>query len=129
RYSRGLSASDEQAAHWTPAYQAAAITRWNWQRMGAYAALLVLAALATFTINYFYFAPAPGMRAKVENAQGGLYLLAADGEKPALPGLQIAQGQKLRTAAGGHAFVRLSDGSRVEMNERAEFSVSATRRD
>jgi ferric-dicitrate binding protein FerR (iron transport regulator) len=129
RYSKGLSGSDEEAARWTPAYQASAITRWNWQRMGAYAALLVLAAVAAFTVNYFYFAPAPGMRAQVENAQGGLYLVAADGEKPAPAGLEIAEGQKLRTAAGGHAFVRLSDGSRVEMNERAEFSVSATRRD
>jgi hypothetical protein len=44
-------------------------------------------------------------------------------------GTELNDRDVLRTAGGGHASVRLIDGSTVEVGERAEFRVSATRRD
>jgi hypothetical protein len=45
-----------------------------------------------------------------------------------LPGVAVNEGDIVRTGAGAHALVQLFDGSVVEMNERAEFSVTARRR-
>src|SRR5277367_2994692 len=43
-------------------------------------------------------------------------------------GDEIAQGEFMRTSANSRAIVRLFDGSKVEMNQRAELAVSADRR-
>lgn len=127
RYSQGLSEPDAEAQKWTPAYQAAGFTA-NWRKLSAYAALLVVAAVGAFTVNYYFFAAAPGVRARVESVQGNLYVVSARGDRAVTQGTELQEGELLRTSAGSHAFVRLADGSRVEMNERAEFAVAATRR-
>src|SRR5882757_2234747 len=44
-------------------------------------------------------------------------------------GDEVGEGEFIRTAANSHAKVRLFDGSEVEMNQRAELAVSASRRD
>jgi hypothetical protein len=126
-YSEGLAEPDAEAQKWTPAYQAAARTV-SWGKLSAYAALFVAAALGAFTVNYYFFAAAPGMRARVEGVQGNLYVVSAQGDRAVTPGTELQEGELLRTSAGSHAFVRLADGSRVEMNERAEFAVASTRR-
>src|SRR4029077_4648679 len=51
------------------------------------------------------------------------------GEHALKLGDEVGQGEFIRTAADSHAKVRLFDGSQVEMNQRAQLSVSATRRD
>lgn len=126
-YSKGLLEPDAEAQKWTPAYQAASISA-NWRKLSAYAAILVAAALGAFTVNYYFFAAVPGVRAQVENAQGNLYVVSAQGERAVTTGAELQEGELLRTSAGSHAFLRLADGSRVEVNERAEFAVAATRR-
>src|SRR5215472_8675630 len=126
-YSKGLAEPDAEAQKWTPAYQAASFGT-SWHRLSAYAAILIAAALGTFTLNYLFFAPAPGMRAQVESVQGNLFVVSDRGERAATPGMDLQEGELLRTSAGSHAFVRLADGSRVEMNERVEFAVASTRR-
>lgn len=126
-YSQGIAEPDAEAAKWVPAYQAASFTA-SWQKLSALAAVFVAAVLGAFVVNYYFFAVAPGIRAKVESVQGGLYAVSARGERVATPGMELQEGELLRTSAGSHAFVRLFDGSRVEMNERAEFAVHATRR-
>src|SRR2546429_8038445 len=44
-------------------------------------------------------------------------------------GEEVAGGEFIRTGANSRAKVRLFEGSQVEMNQRAELAVSATRRD
>jgi len=68
------------------------------------------------------------MRAQVQSVNGALYLVSDKGDQPITPGAEIGEGQFVRTAGGSHAFLKLSDGSIVEMNERSGFSVTATRR-
>lgn len=64
-----------------------------------------------------------GSRAQVESVNGALYLVSETGETPLQPGQEIKEGERVRTASGSRAMLRLRDGSLVEMNEHAEFSV------
>lgn len=70
-----------------------------------------------------------GSRAQVESVNGALYLVSETGETPLQPGMEIKEGERVRTAAGSRAMLRLRDGSLVEMNEHAEFSVGMRRQD
>lgn len=70
------------------------------------------------------FAPA-GPRAEVASISGELYKVSAAGLEAVKPGAALAEGEALRTAKGAAAVVRLPDGSLIEMNERAELSISA----
>ncbi|MBC7925042.1 MAG: FecR domain-containing protein [Bryobacteraceae bacterium] len=77
-----------------------------------------------------WFGPAPtGNRARVLSADGSVYRLKGNAISPVGTGAEIEEGVVLRTAAGAHASVQLLDGSTVEIGERAELSVTATRRD
>ena len=49
--------------------------------------------------------------------------------QPVSTGMELDDGEVLRTAAASHAVVKLMDNSVVEAGERAEFRVSAARRD
>jgi len=113
---------------WEPARPSAGTNPLPW-KMYAVAAMIifVVGTAALFMQNDSLFAKA-GPRATVESIDGGLYRVSANGEQAVRPGDQFAEDETIRTPNGGHAFVRLSDGSRVEMNERAEFSVSQGRK-
>ncbi|HXZ81207.1 MAG TPA: FecR domain-containing protein [Terriglobales bacterium] len=91
--------------------------------------LLIAAIGIAWLIRDVYFSPPAGARAHIESVEGQLYRVAASGERALTPGDEIAEGDFIRTGSGSHAFVRLLDGSRVEMNQRAEFSVTAGHRD
>ncbi|HEV2989406.1 MAG TPA: FecR domain-containing protein [Candidatus Angelobacter sp.] len=70
-----------------------------------------------------------GARARVESVDGSLYKVSGSGEQALKPGDEIAESDKVRTADDSRAMLRLRDGSMVEMNEHAEFSVSLGRKD
>jgi hypothetical protein len=70
-----------------------------------------------------------GVRANVESVSGRLYRVSENGEQLLQPGAALGEGEKVRTGGGSKAKLRLRDGSLVEMNERAEFSVSLGFRD
>lgn len=70
-----------------------------------------------------------GSRAQVESINGALYLVSQTGEVPLQPGQEVGEGQRVRTSSGSRAMLRLRDGSLVEMNEHAEFSVGMRRQD
>jgi hypothetical protein len=106
---------------WKPASAARSARRWPGF---AVAAALVLAVLG-FYLNNTYFAIPAGARATVQSLDGAAYLVSADGDRPISIGQQLNDGDLLRTAAGSHAYVRLSDGSLVEVNERSAFDVKA----
>ena len=114
---------------WEPAKPPAATNPLPWKMYAVAATIVVvIAAAAVFMQSDSLFATA-GPRATVESIDGGLYRVSANGEQAVRPGDQFAQDEIVRTPNGGHAFLRLVDGSRVEMNERAEFSVSQGRKD
>src|SRR5207249_1700574 len=64
-----------------------------------------------------------------ESIHGILYQVSWTGEHPISAGEGLAEGEKIRTPGGSEATFRLMDGSLVEMNERAEFSVTMRRKD
>ncbi len=63
----------------------------------------------------------------VQTIEGALYRVSGNLSSSVLEAEEIAGGEVFRTAKGSRAVVRLADGSRVEMNERAELKVSARR--
>jgi len=123
-YAAGAADPVATAAHWQirPSTQA---SRWKLGRYGWPAATVVLVAAAGVFIGLRYVAGPAGSRARVESINGHAYLVSATSESPLNAGAQIWQGQLVRTSADSHAVLRLLDGSRVEMNERTEFAVSA----
>jgi hypothetical protein len=114
------------AANWVPTTAAVPAHRWNRLWVAAAAAVVVIAALF---IHNAYFAVPAGARATVQSVDGSAYLVTENGVRPIIAGAQLYQGSLLRTAAGGHAFVRLADDSIVEVRERSEFSVTARGKD
>lgn len=96
----------------------------------AVAAMLMLAFGVGSWRFWEWFGPAPsGSRARVLRADGGVYRLQGNTLTPVSTGAELGEGVVLRTAGGGYAKVQLIDGSDMEVGERAEFSVAATRRD
>ncbi len=69
-----------------------------------------------------------GQMARVEAVEGSLYRVAGDSSKPLARGAAIAEGEEIRTAKGSTAMVRMTDGSRIEMGERAGLSLDAARK-
>lgn len=101
----------------------------SWQSYAAAASVLFAIMTAAWWV-YERFGPAPdGERAVVRTIDGELYRVGPAGLRLAKAGDPLGDREVVRTAAGGHAVVALRDGSVVEMGERAEFSVSASRRD
>jgi hypothetical protein len=96
----------------------------RWLRRGSLAA----AAALFLTIVYLgrgaidgLLAPG-GPRATVVAATGGLYGLPAGALQA---GAAIGEHESVRTGPGGHAVLRLADGSMVDVNERTELFVTA----
>jgi ferric-dicitrate binding protein FerR (iron transport regulator) len=92
------------------------------------AAVLAVAISSYFAVNKFS-AGSAGVQARVESFDGALFRVGFNGEQPLKPGDELDPGEQVRTGSGSHAMLRLSDGSLVEMNERAQFGVSAQRKD
>ena len=97
-------------------------TTWRW----AVAASLAVAVLfgALFLSNRLPSGPA--LAATVESTSGALYRVTDAGTLAMVVGEEIGKGVRVRTAKDSGAVVRLADGSRVEMRERSEFSITET---
>ncbi|HXU29647.1 MAG TPA: FecR domain-containing protein [Thermoanaerobaculia bacterium] len=93
----------------------------------ALAAVLVAALGTGLFLMQDYFISG-GQMARVEAIEGSLYRI--DGEQTAQlgAGAAIREGDEIRTAKGSHAFVRMTDGSVIEMSERAGLSLDAGRK-
>lgn len=96
----------------------------QWPRLALAMAALVL-IVSGFIIHNLYFAVPAGARASVQSVDGMVFRVSSDGERVVQVGEEIAQGDVLRTAAGAHAFLKLQDGSLVEVNERTDFTIEA----
>lgn len=96
-------------------------------------ALLPWAVAASLLLTAGYFASgtidrllAPaGPRAEIARSSGQLFKVTPAGLQPLSPGSPLQEGEAVRTAKASSAIVRLPDGSLIEMNERAELSISA----
>lgn len=100
---------------------------WDVRRMAFAAVALFVIGVSSFFSYQYFLAPLPGNRAVVQAATGSLYLVNAHGDVQLQPGRELQEGDVVRTAAGSRAVLRMFDGSVVEMNERAEFSIEARR--
>ncbi len=94
----------------------------------AMAALVLVVGLTGYFTYNRYYGSAAGERAQLLSAEGAVYAISDSGERELKPGEYVGEGQLVRTSASSNAFLRLLDGSVVEMNRRAEVSVGATRR-
>jgi FecR protein/Protein of unknown function (DUF3352)/Putative zinc-finger len=124
---RAAHAIPKQSTAWTPVVPIR--SRWGFRQFAMAASVLAVLGLSAYFVNYWFFSAPAGMRAKLQSADGGVYLVADNSERTLRPGDELAEGQLVRTAGGAHAFVQLRDGSVVEMNERTEFSVGMRRKD
>ena len=95
----------------------------------AVAAAMVLFALIGFYVNNVYFAVPAGARATLQSLEGVAYKVTSQGDRLVAVGQVLQDGDILRTGAGSHAYVKLSDGSLVEVNERSAFAVKARGKD
>jgi hypothetical protein len=83
------------------------------------AALLVL-GLGTGLFLFVQEMLAGGSRmAKIESIDGALFRIDGDFSEPIRQGTVLAEGDEIRTAKGSTAMVRMTDGSLIEMSERA----------
>ncbi len=64
------------------------------------------------------------LSAVVEAAQGGVYKVTGARTQAVKVGEKLMRGERVRTAKGSGAVVKLGDGTLVEMHERSEFSVA-----
>jgi len=103
--------------------------QWSLARLSFAAAAAALLVALVWTGHNWYFAGPPGTRARIDTIEGQAYGIGAAGERALKPGDEVGEGEFIRTAANSHAKVRLFEGSHVEMNQRAELAVSASRRD
>lgn len=86
----------------------------------------VLVAIGYFTLDSVDRLMAPGgPRAEIASVSGQIFKVSAVGLEPVKAGTALAENEAVRTAKGSSAVVRLPDGSLIEMNERAELSISA----
>jgi hypothetical protein len=103
--------------------------QWSFVRLSLAAATVALLIALAWTGSNWYFAGPPGNRARIDSIEGQVYGVSSVGERLLKPGDEVGGGEFIRTAANTHAKVRLFEGSEVEMNQRAELAVSASRRD
>ncbi|MDP9120842.1 MAG: FecR family protein, partial [Acidobacteriota bacterium] len=93
----------------------------------ALAAVLLLAlGLGLFAAYQQVWSGASRM-ARIEAVEGSLYRISATSSRPLAVGQEVAAGDEVRTAKASTAVLRMSDGSRVEMNERATLAFEPGR--
>ena len=102
---------------------------WHPMRWAAAAAIFMTAGVTSFWVWDNIAPPPAGSRITVVSADGPVYRLKDGSMQTVSAGAQFADRERLRTAGGGHAIVKLYDGSTVEVSERAELTVSQGRKD
>jgi hypothetical protein len=127
-YAYGRGVDDATSVNWRMEPGARGF-QWSLARLSFAAAAVALLVGLVWTGRNWYFAGPPGSRARIDSIEGQAYRIDAAGERALKLGDEVSEGEFIRTAANSRAKVRLFDGSEVEMNQRAELAVNASRRD
>jgi ferric-dicitrate binding protein FerR (iron transport regulator) len=93
-------------------------------RWGIAAALVIGFTLLAIPLLQRYSPFGGEFDATVQAAEGQVYQIADTKSVPVTAGTRLQKGETVRTAKDAHAFVRLGDGSVIEVNDRSEFSLS-----
>jgi FecR protein/Putative zinc-finger len=92
----------------------------------AIAAMLMIGLGVGTTMVLPNLIPAGGSRATVASVDGALFEVTNGTVVPISAGKTLNEGEQVRTAKAAYAVLKLTDGSTVEMNERAQVSFSRT---
>ncbi len=110
-----------------PAKKTAVTRRYSIQpvvlRWGIAAALIIGVGLVALPFLQ-RLVPGGDLEATVQAAEGQVYQIADTRSAPVTSGEKLQKGERIRTAKDAHAFVRLGDGSVIEMKDRSEFFLS-----
>ncbi len=90
------------------------------------ASALLGVGVATYFGLHQYPALAGGPRATIDTIDGALYKVSGASLTPLAPGAELAENDLVETAKNSTAVLRLNDGSRIELNQRARIFVTRT---
>ena len=119
---------DARSRRMAPAKKAAATRRYSIQpvvlRWGIAAALVIGVGLVALPFIQRWAPLGGDLEATVQAAEGQVYQIADTRSTPVTAGEKLQKGDRIRTAKDAHAFVRLGDGSVIEMKDRSEFYLT-----
>jgi ferric-dicitrate binding protein FerR (iron transport regulator) len=119
---------DVRSRRMAPAKKAVITRRYSLQpvvlRWGIAAALVIGVGLLALPFIQRYAPLGGDLEATVQAAEGQVYHIADTRSTPVSSGEKLKKGESIRTAKDGHAFVRLGDGSLIEMKDRSELSLT-----
>jgi hypothetical protein len=93
----------------------------------AAAALLAVSLAGGLLWRYRPWGAPQGSMARLQAVEGQVYRVAGATSVALRPGEPITQDEEVRTAKGSRAVLRMTDGSQIEMAERASLSLAAGR--
>ncbi|MEP6820125.1 MAG: FecR domain-containing protein [bacterium] len=119
---------DARSRRIAPAKKAVAARRYSIQpvvlRWGIAAALVIGLGLIALPFIQRWSPLGGNLEATVQAAEGQVYQIADTTSTPVTVGEKLEKGERIRTAKDAHAFIRLGDGSVIEMKDRSEFSLT-----
>src|SRR6267378_2904509 len=123
---------DARSRRMAPAKKAVAARRYSIQpvvlRWGIAAALVIGLGLIALPFIQRWSPLGGNLEATVQAAEGQVYQIADTSSAPVTVGEKLEKGERIRTAKDAHAFIRLGDGSLIEMKDRSEFSLTRNAR-
>ena len=119
---------DARSRRMAPAKKAVAKPRYSVQpvvlRWGIAAALVIGLGLVALPFIQRWSPLGGNLEATVQAAEGQVYQIGDSSSAPVTVGAKLEKGERIRTAKDAHAFIRLGDGSVIEMRDRSEFSLT-----
>jgi len=119
---------DARSRRMAPVKKAAVKRRYSIQpvvlRWGIAAALIIGVGLVALPLIQRYAPLGGDLEATVQAAEGQVYQIADTRSTALSAGQKLLRGDHIRTAKDAHAFIRLGDGSVIEMKDRSEFYIT-----
>ncbi len=116
---------DARLRRMSPVKKATVTRRYSIQpvvlRWGIAAALIIGVGLIALPFIQRWAPLGGDLEATVQAAEGQVYQIADTRSAPVISGEKLQKGERIRTAKDAHAFIRLGDGSVIEMKDRSEF--------